>query len=144
MKKKKRLRTECKVYGLYDPETFDLRYIGQTRLGKVSRRLHFHQRNARLAANAGKRLSPVEGWIYALAETGKEPVVRVFNKNATWDVTEILMIADAKARGAKLLNVLRGGGDTYNDLVRETGYKSPPLHQPIDDLEREYRDIMGA
>lgn len=89
-------------------------------------------------------MTPVCGWLFDLEIEGKRPVIRPLNANATWDVTEIIAIAEAKANGVRLLNVLRGGSDTLDALKRETGFEYEPIHMPIDDLEREYREIMRS
>lgn len=111
--------SKCIVYGLFDPDNGKLRYIGQTRV-KLKRRFHFHIKAVR---QIEVRLSPVEMWIARLLDAGKSPEIRALASNATWNVSEILMIAKAKADGHELLNVLRGGSDSYDALMRENGQR---------------------
>ena len=141
MKRHKKDKKLCTVYGLFDPDTDELRYIGQTRLS-LNRRLKYHRLDAERQAKFRDRMTPVCGWIYDLSIEGKKPKIHPLSENATWDISEILLIADAKSKGVKLLNILRGGQDTLDALKRETGFKFAPLHEPIDELEREYREIF--
>lgn len=139
---KRKLRSDCVVYGLCEPGTETVKYIGQTKLS-ASKRLSFHFRSVNKKLNKGHRLSPVQAWVYELRGNGQKPAVIILEARGTWDVSEVIWIERYRAAGHNLLNVLRGGNDSYDAVVRETGYKPAPLYKPIDDLEREFRNIIG-
>jgi hypothetical protein len=119
--KGRRPKSACLVYGLYDAQG-ELRYIGQTR-SRLERRLIWHWRHIEQKLRMKLPLSPVERW---LAESrlkgecgGLGANARVIDQNATWDVSEIIYIERARVAGAQLLNVLRGGVDTFDSFIRE-------------------------
>ena len=87
----------CFVYGLkHDGQIF---YVGQTRCD-LARRLSFHYKNARCDG------SPVQRWIL-----GKPVEIVMIERNAVWDVDEIIWIERLRQKGEPLLNVSRGGQD---------------------------------
>lgn len=97
----------CVVYGLYDGGG-NLRYIGQTRTS-IERRFFFHMKTASEHPNYA-----LSRW---LLEEPQE--IHVIDHNATWDVSEIIYIERARVAGDKLLNKMRGGGDSAGALKRE-------------------------
>lgn len=103
----------CFVYGLMDAYG-KVGYIGQTRL-PLQDRLKWHFKDAQ---NPKTRL---HRWI------NRSMGVEIFmvDANATWDVTEILMIDRYKREGHELMNVLRGGSDTLHAVKREGLYTKP-------------------
>ena len=100
----------CVVYGLTDAAG-RIRYIGQTRQ-TLRARLGYHFKDAK----SGN--SPLHKWIR------QTPGVEIvcLDSNATWDVSEILVIDRFVREGHELLNVLRGGSDTLKDVRRQSGY----------------------
>lgn len=89
------------IYGLYCPDTDELRYVGK-------------------ANNAGKRLKthllerglhrPVNRWVRSLVDQGKAPVLRVLETvpAAEWEGAERRLIAEHR-KTANLLNLAEGG-----------------------------------
>lgn len=134
-------RAACLIYGLCDPGTDNIRYIGQTTL-TMAKRFGWHLRTIRKNLKIGKRLSPVQSWLYHLDKDGKRPDFKRIDEAGTWDVSEIIWIERYRIAGHPLLNVLRGGNDSYDAVIRDGAHKSVPTYKPIDDLEREYRDII--
>lgn len=87
----------CFVYGLkYEGRIF---YVGQTRCD-LPRRLNLHYRNASASG------SPVQRWIL-----GKPVEIVMIEREAVWDVDEIIWIERLRQKGEPLLNVKRGGKD---------------------------------
>lgn len=91
-----------RVYGLYDPATGELRYIGQTTTSLAKRlggHLHLNSQDHTHKANWLRSLKcPPD--IRPLAEAASQEEL---------DGLERLHIADARAAGARLLNVQEGG-----------------------------------
>lgn len=94
------------IYGLYDPRSGALRYIGQTVHG-ARRRSYGHMCDAKR-----KPHTHVARWLLDLGHAGLRPVVKVL---ATCDAIETIgameqrWIADARARGENLTNITDGG-----------------------------------
>jgi hypothetical protein len=94
------------VYGLHDPRTNELRYIGKTTYG-VYRRMRNHYRSARIGRN-----THVAHWLASLEREGLAPTVRILD---TCLFPELLndierqWIANARKRGARLTNLTDGG-----------------------------------
>jgi hypothetical protein len=94
------------IYGLFDL-TGALRYIGQTQVSprrRLSQHLH--------AFKGQNRHLPVNRWIEKLAKAKAEPEMRLLAGPmpvAALDDAERLHIAQARARGMRLLNVSEGG-----------------------------------
>jgi hypothetical protein len=63
-------------------------------------------------------LSPVHKWLLSKRFNVE---IREIDRKATWNVSEIIYIDRARRAGANLLNVLRGGLDTFNDLSISKG-----------------------
>mgnify|MGYP001809915371 FL=1 len=74
-------------------------YIGQTRTA-LSTRMRFHKRNADPSG------SPVQRWL-----CDNNPEIVMIERDAVWDVDEIIWIERMRQRGEPLLNVKRGGKD---------------------------------
>lgn len=89
------------VYGLFDPRDGALRYIGKARCAR--KRLASHQRDSR------RRDTPVYRWFRKLSALGCVPHVQVLERGADWPEIERRLIAQARARGERLLNVADGG-----------------------------------
>lgn len=93
------------VYGLSDPRTPLIRYIGKTILGcKTRRRLHIQdaKNNSRLA---------VAGWIRMLLSEGVEPEILVVEECTYENLNdrEVFHIAKLRAEGFNLFNRTKGG-----------------------------------
>jgi hypothetical protein len=90
------------IYGLFEPDTGDLRYVGKAK--DTVKRLKSHLRESR----TGTR--PVHNWIRKLALAGKIPKIEVLEvvRSEKWAEAEIRLIAEHR-KTANLLNVADGG-----------------------------------
>lgn len=89
------------IYGLYDPDTDELRYVGKAKNARKRFRTHLYE----------KVLSrPVNRWIGGLVKAGKVPVMRVLETVAEehWEGAERRLIAQYR-QTCKLLNLADGG-----------------------------------
>jgi hypothetical protein len=91
------------IYGLYDPDTNELRYIGKA--NNAEKRLKSHLSDAR---RNNKR--PVCLWIQELTALGKLPVIRVIEtvQLSEWKIAERRLIAHYRTT-SNLLNLAPGG-----------------------------------
>lgn len=93
--------SEVEIYGLYDPDTDALRYVGKANSAEYRLKTHLQER----------RLNrPVCRWIKSLTEQGKAPVVRILERVAKddWESAERRLIA-LHRKTSHLLNVADGG-----------------------------------
>lgn len=90
------------IYGLHDPDTGELRYVGKA--NNAAQRLKSH------ITNCHRVHTPVTSWIAALLKAGKLPVMKVMEVVAKdeWEAAERRLIAQHRLT-AKLLNVADGG-----------------------------------
>lgn len=91
----------AEIYGLFDPRDGALRYVGKA--NNSSDRLKRHMRDAR------RRRTPVYDWIEKLGAFGMVPMLRVLERATDWREAECRLIAEARARGERLLNLADGG-----------------------------------
>jgi hypothetical protein len=93
------------IYGLTCPTTGDVRYIGKAAC--VKRRYRAHMRETR-------RRTPVYDWIAALRGYGLTPGCVVLAEGVSdWREVERRLIAEARARGDRLLNLADGGDEPH-------------------------------
>ena len=100
------LAVECVVYGLYDPRTKAIRYIGQT-VRSARQRLYGHLGDAKRHEH-----THVARWIADLASVGLRPTVEVLERCHSAEVLgdrERYWIALARERGESLTNITDGG-----------------------------------
>ena len=102
-------KTWCRVYAIRDHVGRTV-YIGQTRL-KIEGRMRWHRKN---------KDTRICQWMRAENEAGRPFSVVVLDENATWDVSEIILIERARAAGEPLLNQTRGGKDPYRHKTLQT------------------------
>lgn len=108
------------IYGLYDPRTHRLRYVGQT-TKSLAIRLTGH-----LCPSSLRQKSHVYAWLRKLIRLGLRPSIQLLSEadNQTeLDNLEIRLIAEARARGEDLTNISNGGsgsaGHTVSTETRE-------------------------
>lgn len=90
------------IYGLYDVDG-NLRYIGKA--NDPRKRLMSHMRDAR------RKRTPLYDWINKHSIV---PEMRVLEANCEdWQEAEVRLIAEARARGDRLLNLAAGGNEPY-------------------------------
>lgn len=97
---------EGKVYSLHDPETDELRYIGQTRR-TLQKRLKSHMYFAKEVRN---KTSYVKCWLISL--NGRFPDIRLICTATTQDELndlEIKTIKEMRETGRRLVNLDAGG-----------------------------------
>lgn len=94
------------IYALTDPRTGETRYIGKANDSK--KRLASHIRDSR------RRDTPVYRWIRKITDIGLLPGLQIIaTTESDWQKIEIQKIAEAKANGARLLNVAKGGDEPH-------------------------------
>lgn len=110
--KKKKDKSRCTVYGIWDGRDM-LRYVGQTRL----------ELEARFASHKKHAFSQSPGyfgdWLAGELKAKRNVTIRALDDNATWNVSEVLWIERMKQEGHPLLNVTRGGSDSLRACQRE-------------------------
>lgn len=92
------------IYGLYDPETKELRYVGKA--NNLSSRLWCHIRDAK----GGQRTHKAT-WIRKLLSQELKPIISVIWETTEqgWQEDEKFCIAQALSEGANLTNHTKGG-----------------------------------
>lgn len=100
-------RVDVEIYGLYDPDTNELRYIGKA--NNAAKRLKSHIFDRHLNR-------PVCRWIKSLIEQGKAPVQRVLETvpQSEWESAERRLIAEYR-KTCRLLNLADGGAMPSQD-----------------------------
>ena len=93
--------TMIDIYGLYDPDTDELRYVGKAKDSKKRLKTHVFERGYR---------RPVNNWVKALVEAGKAPVMKILETVADdqWEEAERRLIAEYR-KSCRLLNLADGG-----------------------------------
>lgn len=108
------------IYGLLDPRTGALRYIGKA--NDAQKRLKSHLRDMK------RRTTPVYLWMRELAAEGVAPKIKILDKccERTWPDREVGQIAKARSEGADLLNVAKGGKEPHCPVAvrRKNGAKN--------------------
>jgi len=96
------------VYGLLDPWTGELRYIGQTTMGMKRPHQHATPYYLRIEGNSWKA-----NWIRKLLRDGEKPIVVILDESCTSAemvaAREVALIAEYRAKGARLTNQSEGG-----------------------------------
>lgn len=102
------------IYGLVDPATRELRYVGKTQQRPAQRKAYHES----LARRRGRK-SPVYCWIRSLHAGGNRPEMIELETVVTgdWREAETFWIAYARALGARLTNCT-AGGDTGSSGYR--------------------------
>jgi hypothetical protein len=95
--------SESVIYGLLDPDTLELRYIGQTRYPETRFKQHICPSGLRARTRRSQ-------WIKSLLVQGKKPGFIILERNVEdANETEIKWIAETKKLGARLTNSTDGG-----------------------------------
>lgn len=91
------------IYGLVDPETNQLRYIGKSKNPESRYRKHLQ--------DSKKKITYKDKWIYHVLFKQKKPelIILDFTLNDDWEEIEKFYIAYFKFIGAKLTNLTEGG-----------------------------------
>lgn len=129
------------IYGLVDPETKELRYIGKTSRN-VSRRISAHAANAR----QGKR-SHLYNWWRSLVERGSAPeaiIVEVVDVGKNWVDAEKYWISYYRGRGCNLTNLCDGGQGTDGIVFSPEHIERLRISHLGKTNSREAREKVGA
>jgi group I intron endonuclease len=109
----------CLIYGLIDPFTDELRYIGMSSCGIYRPRQHL-----KLGSRAKKTY--LYNWINSVMDKGGTPIITVLTECSKEELAkkEIEFIAKYKSEGAKLTNLTTGGeGNPGRVVSKETSDK---------------------
>jgi hypothetical protein len=91
------------IYGLLDPDTLELRYIGKTKQPEKRMKQHLYP-------NQLKTKTHRNDWIKSLLQEGKKPGFIILERNVVnSDEAEIRWIAEMRTMGARLVNGTNGG-----------------------------------
>lgn len=95
------------IYGLYDPDTLELRYIGKANCKDARLKTHI--------SDAKRKKSPLYSWVRKLKANGKIPAVKVLSlcEAGSWQNEERRLIEQHRSTGDRLLNVADGGDEPY-------------------------------
>lgn len=102
------MTSAVKIYGLVDPRTQQLRYVGKTSKRRIKDRLFCHLGHARLAGPKRHVLA----WVSGLLSDGLRPEIFVIEEvpsGADWKEVEQFWIAYFRSIGADLCNRSIGG-----------------------------------
>ena len=119
------------IYALADPDTGDVRYVGQTK--RPRRRLWLH-----CSASNNRSSRRLPSWIRGLLAQDKRPVMLELERTTEPDAAEVRWIAEYRTRGAQLLN-MNDGGVTLAQCRRSPcavtkGKRQSPAHRILIDL----------
>lgn len=106
------------IYGLIDPRSGLIRYIGKA--NDPAKRFASHVRDS------ARRSTPVYAWFRKLAGLGLQPEMLVLSECSDWEAEERRLIAVARSKGYALLNVAEGGDQPYcpHEVLVANGFKS--------------------
>jgi NUMOD3 motif len=99
----------CCIYGLVDPRTGKLRYIGKTTCGSERLRVHVY------GARSGRERTHTSHWIRQLLASGLCPRAIVLQELPAEELcaAEVRWIAAARHEGLQLTNITAGGEGTH-------------------------------
>lgn len=121
------------IYGLVDPRDGAVRYLGKA--NNPAARFKGHLRDSR------RRQTPVYCWMRKLAGMGLAPTLTVIEADCVdWRESERRLIAEARVRGDRLLNVADGGDEPHCPIeVRRANARR--LNDSMDTLDG-YRALV--
>lgn len=129
----------CGIYALTDPETGDVRYVGQAR--------NIHKRYRQHCNLNGCAKLPKNRWAAKLARQGAEPGLKVLEETADLDAREIHWIQLLRSQGAKLMNVAEGGKSMRHASEAKAqmpwGRKRAPLQALTANLANIVKSLEG-
>lgn len=101
----------CYIYGLVDPITNDVKYIGKA--NNTRKRLHTH-----LTKNNLVKCTYKNNWINGLLNKKLKPELIIIDEvlQSEWEFWEKYWISQFKTWGFKLTNLTDGGGGVYNNV----------------------------
>jgi len=106
------------IYGLVDPETGEMRYVGKSNNPKVRYQYHLADKNTNPHKTA---------WISGLSKRGLKPNLVILEETTRekWEERERYWIKRYRDEGAPLVNILEGGAcfpvkiliESWNELI---------------------------
>jgi hypothetical protein len=111
------------VYGLFDPRTGELRYVGRTSVG-ASRRLSAHL----TAAKRKGRRTRVANWVRSLLDVGETPTMDTLEEFCSFpecSLGETFYVCYFRYIGCDLVNLTDGGEGVQGSNCRWKGQKLP-------------------
>jgi hypothetical protein len=108
------------IYGLVDPRTDVVMYIGKT--VDIKNRLRQHRK-----PRADQRMTRVKSWAISLKSKGLEPSMVILEActEDSWKDREIFHIQDHRSKNDKLLNMADGGNEPLcDDQTRATNART--------------------
>lgn len=106
-----------KIYGLVDPQTKEVRYIGKT-IQTLNRRLYKHIYDSKYLIESKTHKN---NWIRKLTSLGLKPEIILLeeNINSDWSKIEIDYIKKYKELGCNLTNSTEGGEGQHGRLMSD-------------------------
>lgn len=133
---------EIVIYGLVDPLTNEVRYIGRTKQ-KLSIRLNQH-----LSLYPSNHGSYKKHWIQKLKREGLKPKIITLKKlECTWEESYLIeqsLIQEYIFKGFKLTNLEDKGSGTLIKCIVKTGQKSVLQYNLEGDFLKEYCSLSDA
>lgn len=129
-------RKAVAIYGLYDPRTGALRYIGKAK--DPEKRLSSHLRPSSLG-----RPFPVAAWCRELLAVGLRPRLEVLTWARDWHIAERRLIAAHRAAGIDLLNVADGGIDVPAGKPGASGLGTPIWSKIVGQFASVFQLLRG-
>lgn len=136
------------IYGLFDPDTDELRYVGKAK--NAAQRLRTHLLECK------RHRRPIHNWLRALLRAKKTPSLRVLESvpEDQWEAAERRLIAQYRIT-ARLLNVADGGAmpsqtalqrqnaaKAANKAVEKRSKEWKANHKANQDLSRLYTRLL--
>lgn len=134
-----------KIYVLKDPETLEIRYVGQT-IQRLDRRMSTHIYDA-LYRNNGNYNIPKCNWFRKLFKQDKYPIIECIEEveRHILDEREIYWIKYFKNNGCKLLNLTDGGNGVCKNIQEYHKREKPVFAINRKTLERlEFKSTEEA
>ena len=113
------------IYGLADPDTGIVFYVGQSRRGLERPRCHWSPGYLKRETNYSKKKT-----ILDILGMGKIPLIKVLARVETdeeLNQLEIKLIAEYRQKNSKLTNVAAGGDVPTIEVCRRAGHKTASL-----------------
>lgn len=115
-----------RIYALLDPNTSEVRYVGQT-VQTLRERLRNHVMDARRRSESS---APVYAWIRGILENGGRPEIKLITTAPLQilDHLEVEWIWHYRAIGADLTNTQPGGSSKKVQRIRRKGCTTTEVH----------------
>lgn len=136
---------EIAIYGLYCPDSGEIRYIGKSKDPRARFQQHINDCN--------RKKTPSACWIRSLVSRGMVPIMRTHRVVSLdeWERAEIEEIAKYRSSGARLLNVSIGGAyipqsaemRAKNASAMNATRDNTPARKRLYELKREFGQLKN-